>query len=124
MTCMAASDGTSIEQEARHTDPFPRRDWGAIWSGIESVGEETERARLWAAAGRDWLVDLAGALGPDYAVHDVNGFWIVSSRPAANLKGIGSHLKRARARILAELDGIAGEDPRSPLAILWLEDEA
>lgn len=106
-----------------HADPFPRPDWDAIWSGIEPVEDEAERASLWAAAGRKWLGDLTGVLGPDYAVHDLNGFWVVSNRPAANLKGIGAHLKKARARILAELDGIAADDPVCPLAILWLEDE-
>jgi hypothetical protein len=120
---MISSDGTSSEQETLHTDRFPRRDWAAIWRGIEPLAQETDRARLWAEAGRGWLSDLAGVLGPEYRVHDVNGFWLVSNRSPANLKGIGSHLKRARARIVAELDGIAVEDPACPLAILWLEDE-
>ncbi len=103
---------------------IPRRDWAAVWSAIEPVADEAERARLWAAAGRDWLAELTGVLGPDYAVHDVSGFWVVSNRSAANLKGIGSHLRRARARILEELEGISAVDPWGSLAILWLEDEA
>jgi hypothetical protein len=120
---MSSTGGTAEELETRHVDPFPRRDWAAVWSRIEPVADEAERAKLWATAGHEWLTEVAAVLGPDYAVHEVSGFWLVSNRPAADLKGIGSQLRNARARILSELEGIAARDPWSPLAILWLEDE-
>jgi hypothetical protein len=109
--------------EARHVDRFPRRDWATIWSWIVAEPDEAERATSWATAGREWLIDIARVLGPDYAIHEVSGFWLLSNRSVEKLKGIGLHLKKSRARILAELDGIASDESLAPLAVLWLEDE-
>lgn len=119
---MTSSDASG--HESSHVDRFPRPNWNAIWSRIEPITDEAEQAALWARAGREWLEQVAGALGQDYSVQDVQGFLVVSNRSLADLKGIGSVLKNARARILAELDGVAANDPRFPLAVLWLEDEA
>lgn len=67
--------------------------------------------------------DTAAVLGPDFGVHDLGSFWIVSNRPAGDLKHVGKVLEQARMTILADLEGVASDLELSRLAILWLEDD-
>lgn len=105
------------------TDRFPRPAWPEIWQQLEELPSDSERRESWIAQGHRWLSDTAAVLGPDFGVHDLGSFWIVSNRPAGDLKHVGKVLEQARMTILADLEGVASDPELSRLAILWLEDE-
>ena len=100
-----------------------QQDWAALWAALEPLPSDEERDRVWQQHGRNWLDEVVAALGGEFALHEVGGFWIVSNRPAKQVERIGKLLQSARRRILADLDGIASDPLHSRLAVLWLEDE-
>ena len=98
-------------------------DWPALWAGLEPLPSDAERERVWRGHGHRWLSKIVAVLGGDFALHEVGGFWVVSSQHAKYVERVGRLLQGARRRILADLDGIARDPLHSRLAVLWLDNE-
>ena len=101
----------------------PSFDWPALWAELEPLPSDAERERVWRGHGERWLSHIVAALGGDFVLHEVSGFWVVSSQPVKHVDKIGRVLQNMRRRILSDLDGIALDPLYSQLAVLWLENE-
>lgn len=104
-------------------EPELEFDWPALWAGLEPLPSDAERDRVWQGHGKRWLTRIVESLGDEFALHEVGGFWVVSSERPKQVERVGRLLQSARRRILSDLDGVACDPLHTRLAVLWLENE-
>ena len=103
-------------------DGLPRPGWDLIERWVESRDEPAERRATWVAVGRQWLSELAQALGAGYETIESENFLALVSRNDEAGRHLLSFAERCRAALLSSLGGATRFDSRGKQIVLVLRN--
>ena len=86
-------------------DGLPYPQWDLVRAWAESRRDAETRRRVWIDAGRQWLIELASALGADYDLGESEHFMAVACGAAAD-ESLLAFAERCRARLMSSLGDV------------------
>jgi hypothetical protein len=104
-------------------DGLPCPQWDLIAQCVQSGIEPEHQAEIWTDIVRQWLDDLAPAMGDDYLVGESEHFAIVGFDRSVN-ESLSEFAERSRDSLLALLPGVASIDEKYKEVILALKNRS
>jgi len=111
-----------LDQHTEAHNRFPRLNWEAINSHVDSHHKECDQHELWCSIARAWMEKLKSTLSSDYAIHESDNFLVVTTESDRYVSLLTAFLERTLKRIVSTLDGIASDAGFGKYVVLIFDD--
>lgn len=102
---------------------LPVPDWNIVWTWIETIPSESDRAVAWSACEAAWLQHLRAALGSQYRVRRSQSGLLLSSLDDNVARATLGFMDKTLQRIMRVLDGIASKSELGSDILIVVDDE-
>jgi hypothetical protein len=120
---VAAPGGATFDFLAHleRASAFPIARWEAIAAWVESL-PDGEQAKAWGRCERAWMLHMAEALGPGFALREGATAMVLSSLDAKNARHALEFMERTLRRIVHVLAGVAQAAPWGKDLLILFDD--
>ena len=111
-----------LQKHFSDIDDFPRPNWSAIYEHVEKEYQSHDQHELWCDITQTWMLKLLGRLSSDYALHESDNFYLVTSENKKYVSEFQKYLERTLKKIVNNLPGIAIDEGYGKYVVLIIDD--